>query len=136
MNIKHYSYLPDDAKAIRQAVFVDEQGFKNEFDDIDGDCVHIVIYDGEKPIATGRYYIENGNYTIGRVAVLKPYRGTGLGVQIVREAERLIKLDGGDSVVLHAQCRVKPFYEKQGYSAFGEIDYDEYCPHCYMKKEL
>ncbi len=35
---------------------------------------------------------------------------------------------------LHAQCRVKNFYEKSGYQAYGEIDEDEGCPHIWMRK--
>ena len=32
MEVKIFNYLPDDAQMIRQKVFVDEQGFKEEFD--------------------------------------------------------------------------------------------------------
>lgn len=37
---------------------------------------------------------------------------------------------------LHAQCRVKSFYEKLGYTEFGEIDDDEGCPHIWMNKQI
>ena len=33
--VEIYSELPDEAKAIRQAVFVEEQGFQEEFDELD-----------------------------------------------------------------------------------------------------
>ena len=38
------------------SVFIEEQEFKNEFDDTDETCSHIVLYDGGKCIATCRYY--------------------------------------------------------------------------------
>lgn len=43
-----------DARLIRQQVFVEEQGFVNEFDDIDHEAYHAVIYTGGYPIATGK----------------------------------------------------------------------------------
>lgn len=47
-----------DARLIRQQVFVEEQGFVNEFDDIDHEAYHAVIYTGGYPIATGRLFDE------------------------------------------------------------------------------
>ena len=43
MEVSIYSELPDEARAIRQAVFVEEQGFQEEFDDIDNtEAAHLV----------------------------------------------------------------------------------------------
>ena len=39
-----YNTLSDDAKNIRIKVFVEEQGFENEFDEIDNSSFHIVSY--------------------------------------------------------------------------------------------
>ena len=44
------------ARKVRTAVFMEEQGYKNEFDDHDADAVHLCIYDGEEGIATARSY--------------------------------------------------------------------------------
>lgn len=45
--------LPEDAAYIRKRVFVEEQGFSDEFDDTDTIAAHIVLYNEEnKPIAT------------------------------------------------------------------------------------
>ena len=43
---------------------------------------------------------------------------------------------GGGSVRLHAQQRASGFYEKQGYEPYGPVEYEEYCPHIWMKKKL
>ena len=43
MNILIYDTLPDEAAEIRRAVFVEEQGFHNEFDEIDKRAKHIVF---------------------------------------------------------------------------------------------
>lgn len=138
MIIKSYNSLPDEAKQIRIAVFVEEQGFVEEFDSDDKISTHLVMLDGDKPVATGRFYFDNARqeYLIGRLAVMKEYRGRGLGGEIVREAERLIKERGACSVSLHSQCRAQGFYEGLGYEAFGESDFDEDCPHQWMRKVL
>ena len=138
MTAKIYDSLPKEAEAIRRAVFMDEQGFKDEFDDIDGTAWHIVIFDGSVPAATCRVFFDEklGSYALGRLAVMKEYRGRQLGSMAVLEAEKLVRSKGGKSITLHAQCRVSDFYGKLGYKPFGCIDYDEGCEHIWMKKEI
>ena len=70
MTIKYYDKLPDEAVKIRTLVFVEEQGFKDEFDSIDEIATHIVMFDGDNPVAVGRFFpSENeGEYIVGRVA--------------------------------------------------------------------
>ena len=45
--LKTYSELNEDAASIRKSVFMEEQGFVNEFDDVDGAAKHIVLYNDE-----------------------------------------------------------------------------------------
>lgn len=136
MDTKMYTTLPQEAKDIRIEVFMKEQGFENEFDDIDNISFHIVVFDEEKPIGTCRFFKENDHYTIGRVAVLKEYRNQHIGNVLLESAEKEIKKLNGDLIVVHAQVRVSPFYEKQGYIQFGQIDDDEGVPHMWMKKRI
>ena len=136
MDTKMYTALPQEAKDIRIEVFMKEQGFENEFDDIDDMSHHIVVFDEEKPIGTCRFFKENDHYTIGRVAVLKEYRNQHIGNVLLESAEKEIKKLNGALIVVHAQVRVSPFYEKQGYIQFGQIDDDEGVPHMWMKKRI
>ncbi len=139
MYIKIYSELTKDAVFLREEVFVNEQGFKSEFDEIDAVASHYVLYDEQNyPIAVCRSFLDNNsdNFTIGRLAVIKKYRGLGLGKKILTAAEDEIKKHGGKFSQLHAQVTAKKFYEACGYTSFGEIDFDEDCPHIWMKKEL
>ena len=138
MDIKHFNYLPNEAKEIRTRVFVEEQGFKNEFDEIDSTATHIICYIDNTAIATGRLFLDENNkeYHIGRIAVDKSYRGKGIGGKILNYAENLVKEMGGKTLSLSAQERVSRFYEKQGYCKKGEPYLDEYCPHIFMTKEL
>ncbi|MBR2083019.1 MAG: GNAT family N-acetyltransferase [Elusimicrobiaceae bacterium] len=133
---KKFSGLNDDVVSLRTTVFMQEQGFKNEFDETDKTCVHVVLYDGDKPIATCRYFHEGTIYHIGRVAVLKAYRGQNLGHKMMQRAEAEIKKDGGHSIELSAQLRVKDFYKKLGYQEEGNVYLDEYCEHITMVKTI
>lgn len=138
MEIKAYDKLPKEAKDIRREVFVDEQGFKNEFDDIDNTAIHLVCYDKEKPIGTARIFYDEElkGYHFGRIAVIKSYRGKGIGRELLNFAEKIVKEKGGSSLSLSAQERVSGFYFKQGYEKQGEPYLDEYCPHIFMTKNL
>lgn len=140
MEIKINKGLENSQQAadIRKAVFVDEQGFQNEFDDIDNDAYHAVLFTDDKtPVACGRLFTSDGKtYTIGRVAVIKEYRKKGLGEKIVTALESKARELGGIETELSAQVRAKGFYEKLGYSPFGDEYLDEYCPHISMKKAL
>jgi len=134
MNYKKYNKLNDDIIKIRTSVFVNEQGFQDEFDEIDKTCFHIVLYDDEKPVATCRYFKEGKIFYIGRVAIIKEYRGKHLGSEIMQIAEHEIKLLNAKQIEISAQVRVKEFYKKLGYKEIGEIYLDEFCEHIRMIK--
>lgn len=138
MEYKIFKELPENAKLIRETVFVKEQGFKEEFDSVDLIATHIVIYSDGKPAAVGRYFNEGNSptYHIGRVAVMKEYRGLGYGKDIMDIAEKHIKAEGGEKIEVSAQLQAKPFYEKCGYTAVGDIYYDEHCKHILMFKNI
>ncbi len=138
MIIKDYNYLPEEAKKIRSEVFVKEQGFYDEYDEFDDIAKHMVMYSNEEPISTCRIYYnsEKESYIIGRVAVLKEWRGKNIGRRILNAAEEYIRENGGKSVMLSGQVRVAGFYEKLGYIKQGETYLDEGCPHIWMKKNL
>lgn len=135
--IKIFNSLPKDALDIRTEVFVREQGFIDEEDEHDALATHFVMYDGERAIATCRIFPKSdGEYFFGRLAVLKEYRGQGLGSSLLRTVEAHIKENGGKRIALHSQCHARPFYEFSGYSACGEIEYEQDHPHVPMTKAL
>ncbi len=138
MKFAIYDTLPKESMNIRNTVFVEEQGFIDEFDDIDKISSHILLFDGNSAIATCRVFSGDapGEYHIGRLAVIREYRGRGLGRKIIEEAERHILSLGGESASLHSQLQAKSFYEKCGYEPYGEIEYEQDCPHIGMRKKL
>lgn len=134
MEAKIFDKIPDEAIQIREQVFIQEQGFCNEFDEIDSIASHIVLFDNEIPVATARFLIEDDSYVIGRIAVIKDYRGKHIGAEVLYYVEKNVEVFGGKCLKLHAQFDKKQFYEKQGYIAYGGIDLDEDCPHIWMSK--
>ncbi|HHW46027.1 MAG TPA: GNAT family N-acetyltransferase [Clostridiales bacterium] len=140
MNLKVVTN-PDfgDVQKIRKLVFCDEQGYSlnEEFDEYDDTAEHIVIYDGDNPISTGRIIKESDhNFKIGRIAVKKEYRDKKVGRLLVENLVMRAKKSGAKTILLEAQTRVKEFYEKLGFSVCGAEYSDGRIPHIPMKMEL
>lgn len=129
--------LPEEARLLRTLIFIEEQGFVREFDDLDDAAVHIVAFDGDKPIGTCRYYPRpDGSYAIGRIAVAREYRGKGVGSALVLEAERRVALLGAKTTVVSAQLRAAGFYRSLGYIEQGSPYPEEHVPHILMVKGI
>ena len=80
MEIKLFTCLPDEAMQIRTEVFVYEQDFVDYPDETDLVALHFVGYIDTLPVATCRTFANSdGDYILGRFAVLKAHRGKGLG---------------------------------------------------------
>ena len=138
MKAKLYNTLPKEAHEIRNEVFINEQGFENEYDSIDETAVHIVMFDEDEPVATCRVFLnsEMNSYVLGRLAVVKEHRGKNIGAAVVEEAQGYVRKMGGKELVLHSQCQSTGFYQKLGFAQFGDIEYEEDCPHIWMRKSL
>ncbi|MDE6658501.1 MAG: GNAT family N-acetyltransferase [Eubacterium sp.] len=136
--IKFYDTLPEEAKNIRITVFVEEQGFQNELDEIDNSAVHALLFKDGQAVATARMYEkDNGKaYYFGRIAVLKEYRGQNLGYEIVDAMLKKAKALGAEKCEISAQCRAMGFYQKLGFKEEGETYLDEHCPHIHMERIL
>ena len=135
--VKHgrWDQLQQDAKLIRTQVFICEQGITeaDEWDDQDLISQHFVIYDQDQPIATARL-LENNS--VGRVAVLKAYRGQGLGQMIMLEIISYAQKQRRSVLTLSSQVHAISFYKKLGFTVQGN-SYDE-CgiPHIEMTMSL
>jgi YbgC/YbaW family acyl-CoA thioester hydrolase len=133
-----------DAFALREEVFVKEQGFALalEQDEADPTAIHAVAYNRlGKPLATGRLLqsqLVAGKQSgkIGRMAVHRVMRGSKLGRDIMTTLMTAAKSRGDVEVVLNAQCNALNFYIKQGFTARGEPFDDEGSPHIEMFKLL
>jgi predicted GNAT family N-acyltransferase len=124
------------ASRIRCAVFVKEQRvpLEMEMDELDAGCVHALAYSASgEAIGTGRL-LPDGH--IGRMAVLKSWRGRGAGGAILERLVEAARSRGDAEVVLSAQSHAIPFYRKHGFSTIG-AEYDEAgIPHQEMRRTL
>lgn len=133
--------LTDDLDAvlgIRRIVFIDEQGVSFE-DDVDGrdpDAFHLLASVQGKPVGTARLFLSGEVGKIGRVAVLKDYRGRGIGQELVRFAVDELARRGAARAMLGAQTSALGFYEALGFLPFGPEFIDAGMPHREMVREL
>jgi predicted GNAT family N-acyltransferase len=127
---------PEDRAAlesVRRQVFVEEQGVpeSEEWDAEDARSWHVLAVAGNRePVGTGR--LEAGG-KIGRVAVLKAWRGTGIGGEIMRRLVNQATVLGFESVYLHAQTAAGGFYRRLGFRAEGPIFDEVGIPHVRMR---
>lgn len=129
----------DTCRTLRRTVFIDEQGIAepDEWDDLDGQAIHLLAWQGNRPVGTARILQSGDIGKIGRVCVLPDMRGTGLGAALVRAAvERLRSLPGITHARLGAQVHATGFYEKLGFTISGEEYDDAGIPHRDMIRKL
>ena len=121
------------AAPIRTTVFVVEQNVPAalEMDAMDAQCLHAVAFEGGRAVATGRL-LPDGH--IGRMAVLKEYRGRGLGGAILARLMAAAKERGDAEVMLAAQVHAMPFYAAHGFQAYGEVYEEAGIPHRNMRR--
>lgn len=122
---------------IRKEVFIDEQNvsFEEEFDLLEDTHIPYILYLNGNVVATSRLALSN-KAKIERVAVLKEYRGKGLGKYLMEYLFTIIIISGYKEVHIGAQESALDFYEKLGFKKYGERYMDAGIPHYNMKKEL
>lgn len=132
------SSIFQDALHIRQKVFIEEQNIAPnlEYDDQDAVAQHFVAYLKTIPVATMRIVINKTKGHLGRVATLKAYRHRGIAAELLNYIENIEKTAGITKIELGAQLTAIPFYEKSGYTSFGDIFLDAGIKHRKMFKEL
>lgn len=137
--------------ALRHQVFVLGQDVPEDLerDELDAAADHAVArWDGQV-VGTGRLVdgridergeLEPGTAgtvgTVGRMAVAEAARGTGTGralldLLVARAGER-----GLPAVELHAQLHARGFYERAGFTPFGEVYLEAGIEHLGMRREL
>ena len=132
--------LKDKAQPVRTEVFVQEQGIdaKDEWDAADAGAVHAVITNRfGHALATARLLEKSqGIAQIGRMAVLRVMRGSGLGRQLLLALVAIAQARGDKEVRLHAQCSAQAFYAGEGFEPVG-LPFDEVgIAHIEMRKVL
>jgi predicted GNAT family N-acyltransferase len=112
-----------EAQRIRFTVFVEEQRVppELEMDEHDAHCIHALAFAEGQAIGTGRL-LPDGH--IGRMAVLKDWRGRGAGKALLRALVGAARRRGDREVALNAQVQALGFYRAEGFTAEGP-EYEE-----------
>jgi predicted GNAT family N-acyltransferase len=128
----------EEAKQLRLRVFASEQGISPEadIDGLDPASTHLVAVRRGSVVATCRLRFAAGHCKLERMVVEENLRKTGIGSELLVEAEREALREGASEMLLHAQRQVEGFYAACGYVAEGEPFLEEGMPHVQMRKRL
>lgn len=123
-------------RAIRIAVFCIEQDVPAdlEWDGVDPACEHALAVDAlGRAIGCGRL-LPDGH--IGRMAVLREWRGRGAGGALLEHLVARARAHGHALARLNAQVHAIPFYEAHGFAACGAVFDEAGIPHRAMSRPL
>ena len=136
--IREADWLTDgkELSKIRHLVFIVEQEVsrKDEWDGRDKESWHWLASNSlHLNIGTCRL-LPSGQ--IGRMAVIKEYRGFGVGTGLLKAAVIKAADLGFDKVYLHAQTHALEFYERLGFTKTGKEFLEAGIPHFCMTRDL
>ena len=137
INIKQVSWHKAEnyLREVRQVVFVEEQAVAPDFewDELDASAIHLLALFDNQPIACLRII---DYHKIGRMAVLKEWRGLRLGNALLQEAIKICEAHGSKSMHLSAQTHAIEFYRKAGFKITSVEYCDVHIPHVDMQLDL
>lgn len=126
-------------RALRRRVFIEEQGVAeaDEVDDLDGQAIHLLAKLDGIPVGSARLLTYGDTGKIGRVCVLQSARGTGLGAALMQAAVAQFRtLPQIKRVKLGAQLHALAFYERLGFTPYGDVFLDAGIEHREMGLHL
>ena len=127
------------ALGIRAIVFIDEQNcpFDEEFDDYDrletSNVIHFIVKHDKKPLATARViYHDKTQVKIGRIAVLKTFRGKGIGTHLLSHIMKTLISQNYTDISINAQQHLEAFYRSLGFQTSSDVFDEAGIPHIQM----
>lgn len=136
LRIAQWAVDRDTLQQIRQQVFVQEQHVPEhlEWDGMDDQCTHVLAETSDGIAVGTARMLPDGH--IGRMAVLRPWRRRGIGRSMLDLLLHQAQYSGLDSVYLNAQTTAIDFYEKAGFTSYGDEFLDAGIPHRRMRKPI
>ena len=133
VNLRHVNWREAEnlLREVRTQVFIQEQHVPVdlEWDGLDENASHLLAMFENQPIACARIV----DYKIiGRMAVIKHWRGMGLGTALLLEAIRVCKQQGTTIITLSAQTHAIGFYSQAGFEVVSDEYMDANIPHVDM----
>ena len=140
LKVEIVKWIDDQAqlKNIREKVFIQEQKVtpELEWDGMDEKAIHFLVFKDEKAIGCARAIVIKSRMQLGRMAVLKEYRGQGAGSTLIEKAIVTAKLKQLSGIHISAQCNAINFYVKFGFEVMGDTYLDAEILHCDMTLEF
>lgn len=145
IEVVEWLQMQSQIRLIREAVFIDEQHVpvELEWDGLDEACTQLLALNGRVPgdtaldnreaIGTARM---TGDGKIGRMAVLKAWRGQGVGSQLLAAMIVVARHTRLSQVMLDAQVSVIPFYQRFGFKVVSKSFMDAGIEHQKMSMVL
>lgn len=106
---------------IREIVFIKGQNVPRvlEMDSFDRSASHVIVFKNNRTIGCARIRFTGNKAKLERIAILKRYRGKGLGKKLVDYLIKYCKKRGVGTIILHSQYYLKDFYKSCGFKARG-----------------
>lgn len=126
----------NDILDIRNRVFMIEQHIRDNVlcDLDDNECYHIVVKNELREIVACGRITEQGR--IGRLAVLLPYRGIGIGTKLFKTLIQTGKSKNLKNISLNAELSDHPFYNMQKFTSAGPVYMKQGVPHQMLARKL
>ena len=125
---------------IRNQVFYVEQRCDDlDLDDRDRQSLHLSVYDNETLCGYARLLppgLAYNEMSIGRVAVLKAYRGKKIGKKLMDEAiDSCYRYFDNGAIKISAQLYLQRFYESLGFEKISDVYAEAGIEHIKMIKK-
>jgi predicted GNAT family N-acyltransferase len=105
--------------AIRREVFVGEQNCPPELEwEFEDESNHFLATVNGEPAGASRWRKTDKGYKLERFAVLKKFRGMGMGQELVKTVLADLPADAS-YIYMHAQLLAIPLYEKFNFEKVG-----------------
>lgn len=113
-----------------------EQHFSESIlcDELDPDSFHIIVLNPVNTVVASGRLSQQGR--IGRIAVLLPYRGAGIGSKILSDLVQIGKSNKLQDISLSAELDNRHFYDSKNFAANGPVYMKHGVPHQILTRKL
>ena len=124
---------------IRKAVFIEEQHVPKdqEIECFENSSIHFLAYYNDNPVGTGRFRLKENCIKCERIAILKTFRGKGIGKKLLETLQDIATKEYPlYQVMADVQIKAIPFYQKLGWKVLGKTFFDAGIKHQTMEFQI
>lgn len=137
IGVAEYEEEIEECLSLRHRVFVEEQRLfsGNDKDKLDKKSIYIYAKIEGRIVGTVRVtHIKDGTWFGSRLAVERKFR-TGIGIRLIKEAERFVIKNGGRRFIAIVQKRAEPLFNRLGWRSVRDLQFHNR-PHVLMEAGL